>query len=237
MAKPTDGDWQQLTRELSARVAAHTPGWTDPVGADPGITLVELLGFLGESILGRADLSADTRARFRDILDHLQRDGESGCKDGTLTRNRYFLGKLMSVDDFQQEQSYLVAKHRRHNLRLHGIGIVRGLGVTVEPRQPGEESAVVVSPGVAISPEGEELLVCEPVTVVPCKGSPVCYVTLSFVERPSDPTVDGEATRIEETAGIAVSEDLPPGHLAIARLLRASGTWQTDPSLRPARAR
>jgi hypothetical protein len=230
VTKPTDGDWGTLTRDLSRRVSAHAPAWTEPAGSDPGISLVELFGFLAESMLTGGDLSPEARARLRDLVTRLERAGDSVCEDATLTRNRYFSGKLMSVDDFELEQTYQRTRLRRHNRLLHGVGIVRGLGIALEPRQGGGEPAVVVSPGIAIAPDGEELVVCEPLTVDVCQGRSVCYVTVALVERPVDPTPHGEPSRIEESAEVATSEGVQPGHLAIARLVRERGTWRADPS-------
>ena len=88
----------------------------------------------------------------------------------------------------------------------------------------------MVSPGLAIDSNGEELVVCEPAKLDPCKGSSVCYVTVALAERPSNPTPDGESSRIEESAEVAVSEDLPAGHLAIARLVHDDGVWRSDPT-------
>jgi hypothetical protein len=238
VAKPTDGDWDELTRDLSRRVAAYEPDWTEPVGGDPGVTLVELFGFLAESLLSRGDLPPEALARLRDIAMRLERADDSACEDATLIRNRYFFGKLMSVDDFENEQTYQRTRHRRHNRLLHGVGIVRGLGVAIESRQGGGEPAVVVSPGIAISPEGEELAVCEPLTLDVCQGGSACYVTVALVERPVDPTPpEDEPSRIEESAEVAVSGTAPPGHLAIARLRRERGGWRRDPGFEPARAR
>jgi hypothetical protein len=85
---------------------------------------------------------------------------------------------------------------------------------------------VVVSPGVAIAPDGEELVVCEAVTRDVCRGRSICYVTVALLDRPVDPTPDGEPSRIEESAEVGVYEDVPPGHFAIGRLLRDGGPWR-----------
>ena len=61
MAKRTDDAFQELTRDLSARVAAHSPDWTDPRSGDPGLTILELFAFLTESLLARQDLAAADR--------------------------------------------------------------------------------------------------------------------------------------------------------------------------------
>ena len=236
MAKPTSGDWDALARDLSARVAVFAPEWTEPTDSDPGITLIELFGFLTESLLYRGDGSADVRARLDVIIARLQRGDGSECEDDTLTRPHYFFGRLMSADDLRQEQNYHRTKHRRHNRLLHGHGIVRGLGVSLEP-QPGQAPQVEVSPGVAIDPTGEELVVCDAVTRDVSVDGTVCFVTVSLVERSVDATPEGEHLRIDESAEIAVVEDVPDGHLAIARLRQRDAGWRTDPSFRPARVR
>jgi hypothetical protein len=232
MSHSSDAGWNELRRDLAARVAAYAPEWTNPAESDPGITLLELFEFLAESLLDRADLIPEARTRLRDVLDRLDRASESGCDDGTLTRNRYFTGKLLTPEDFDQEQSYVRTKHRRHNRLLHGVGIVRGLEVALEPRAPGDDPAVVVSPGVAIAPDGEELVLCERVIRDLCPGGSACHVTFALVERPVDPTPDGESSRIEEFAEVGVSPDVPRGHLAIARLIDDGGVWRSDPSFR-----
>ena len=55
MAELTAPDWEELARDLSKRVADFAPDWTDPVGGDPGVTIVELFGFLAEYSWGRPD--------------------------------------------------------------------------------------------------------------------------------------------------------------------------------------
>lgn len=234
VAKPTSGDWDELTRDLSARVAAFAPDWTEPTGSDPGITIVELFGFLTESFLSRADASSDVRVRLDEIVAQLQRaDGD--CRDGTLTRPHYFFGRVLSVDDFEQEQAYQRTKHRRHNRLLHGHGIVRGLDVSVEPQQPGQGPQVQVGPGVAVDPTGEELVICDAVTRDVSVAGTLGYVTVSHVEHRVDRTPEGEPLRIEESADVSVVEEISKGHLAIARLRRDDAGWRTDPTFRPTR--
>jgi hypothetical protein len=231
----SDAGWNEINRDLAARVAAYAPEWTNPTESDPGITLLELFEFLAESLLARADQIPEVRARVRDVLERLDRASHSGCDDGTLSRNHYFTGRLLTPEDFDREQSYGRTKHRRHNRLLHGVGIVRGLDVALEPRAPDEDPVVVVSPGFAIAPDGEELVVCEPLTRDVCPGGSACYVTLALDERPADPTPDGEWSRIEEFADVAVSADVPRGHLAIARLIRDGDAWRHDVSFRTPR--
>ena len=44
-------------------------------------------------------------------------------------RNRYFYGKLLSVDDFEAEQRYMNDKRRMLNRFLYGTGVVCGMQV------------------------------------------------------------------------------------------------------------
>ena len=237
MAELSDADWEALTRDLSARVAAFAPDWTEWNDSDPGITLAELFGFLAESLLSRADQSPHVRARLREVIERLERAGDSDCDDRTLTRNHFFTGKFLTADDLAQEQSYHRSKHRRHNRLLHGDGIVHGLGVSLESSPGGGDPKVVVSPGLAISPEGEELLLCDSVTRDVCQGVAACFVTAGLVERPVDPTPEGEYARIDESAEVTVSADVPRGHLAIARLLQDGDIWRSDPAFSAPRVR
>lgn len=48
-----DRSYDQILAELKARIPVYTPEWTDYGASDPGITLLELLAHLGESLLYR----------------------------------------------------------------------------------------------------------------------------------------------------------------------------------------
>ena len=235
MPPPTDPDWPKLARDLSERVAAFAPEWTDRTDTDPGITIVELFGFLAENLLGEPERSSRVRTRLRDVLARLDGGDDEPCPDGTLTRVRYFDRQLVTAEDLREEQAYHRAGRRRHNVELHGTGIVRGLEVGVEG-PPGQGSVVVVSPGVAIAPDGEELVVCEARTILVRKGKPPLHVVLRFAEREVATTTHDEASRIEESATIAVVEDVPQGDLPIARLTRHGRKWLLDATFKPARS-
>lgn len=72
-----------------------------------------------------------------------------------LVRPAFFAGQLLTDQDLQLEQQYFMDRLRRHHRFLHGWGVVHGLRVSVA-----DSSTVVVSPGVAIDCEGNDL-VCE----------------------------------------------------------------------------
>jgi hypothetical protein len=99
----------------------------------------------------------------------------------TLERTRYFLRQIVTPPDLALDGEYLLHKLRRHHRLLHGWGIVLGLTVeTIPPegtndatkrtRKQFEEAHdmpddvdptcgnwLVVTPGYAISPRGDEL--------------------------------------------------------------------------------
>lgn len=74
-------------------------------------------------------------------------------------RNRYFYGKLLTVDDFESEQKYMNDKRRLINRFMHGCGVVCGLNVI-----PVGDDAVSVEAGMALDFAGREIIVDEPVT-------------------------------------------------------------------------
>jgi hypothetical protein len=235
VAQRTDSDWDALARDLAQRVSAFAPDWTDFNDSDPGVTIAELFAFLAESLLAGPGQSPRATARLRDVLTRLERLDRAPCPERTPTRVRYFTGQLLSAADLQQEQDYHRSRQRRHNLMLHGVGIVSGLDVGIQPASRGQGPRVEVSPGVAIGPDGEELLVCEPLTGDVCQGGSPCYVTVRLGEKTTAPTSGGEASRIEEAAELAIVEAVPPTNLAIARIRRDGKAWRLDPGFQPAR--
>ncbi len=74
-----------------------------------------------------------------------------------LKRVNYSFGLVLGVDEFLQEQTHLLEKHRRHNRRLHGYGTVCGLKVSVPTGVTPVE--VRVAPGLAVTRGGAEVCV------------------------------------------------------------------------------
>ena len=52
--------YEQLKQELLRRIPVYTPEWTDHNESDPGIALLELFAYLGESVLYRFNQIPDT---------------------------------------------------------------------------------------------------------------------------------------------------------------------------------
>ena len=79
-----------------------------------------------------------------------------GSSNGVFSA-RYFFGKILSVDDLTTEHSYFLEKQRLRNQLVFGDGIVSGLSVAVG--KEGSSQRVVLSPGLAIDPTGNEICV------------------------------------------------------------------------------
>ena len=72
-------------------------------------------------------------------------------------RNNYFFGKLMTVRDFQTEQTYMNSKRRLGNKMLNGVGIVSGLDVILI-----DNKTFSLETGMALDYMGREIVVSEP---------------------------------------------------------------------------
>jgi hypothetical protein len=166
----------------------------------------------------------------------------------SLNRPRFFSGKLITPEDLELEQQYLLKKLKRHNQTLHGFGIVFGLKVTVNAGQ------IVVEPGLALDCEGNELAVDAVQSIVPPPpgDSRTVYLNLRFVELGTDLI---PIAGCEEPSTITESFDLDfaqqnsnRGHrhlharwlacgtchaLTIAKLRHSSQGWRVDRGYRP----
>lgn len=76
-----------------------------------------------------------------------------------LERNRYFYGKLLSVDDFETEQKYMNNKRRLINRFLLGTGVVCGMNVVVV-----DDRTLSIETGFALDFAGREIVIDTPVT-------------------------------------------------------------------------
>lgn len=77
----------------------------------------------------------------------------------TFERNRYFYGKLLSVDDFELEQRYMNDKRRLLNRFIYGTGVVCGMNVV-----PVDDMTITVEMGFALDFAGREIVIEQPVT-------------------------------------------------------------------------
>jgi hypothetical protein len=153
-------------------------------------------------------------------------------------RVRFFSGQFLTAEDFEVEQKYHIEMRRLHNRMLHGVGIVEGLGVSIDESQDG---TAVVSPGLALDGLGREIIVDRPVRVELGIGtSDFGFVTIEYVELKTDPvpTSNGgsEFSRVKESFLIGTAQQAPGGNgtgLALARLIRQGGGWVIDENYCP----
>ncbi len=131
-----------------------------------------------------------------------------------LERVRYFSGRLLSVEDFQDEQSYWLNRLRRINRHGRGWGVVEGLGVGLS-----DGGDVVIDPGLAIDCAGNELVVAEPMRMpIGCSEGPL-WVAICYREQGVKPVPSGngvESSRIREAVELTLLPINPgTGHRGI----------------------
>ncbi len=83
---------------------------------------------------------------------------------GALKRPLYQPEHYLAYSDLCAEQQYLRQRLRRHNRYLHGWGVICGLWVA-PARDPDRPWEVLVCPGYALGPYGDEILVFRRETV------------------------------------------------------------------------
>jgi hypothetical protein len=165
-----------------------------------------------------------------------------------LKRNRFFSGKLLTQQDLELEQDYFRERLKRHNRYLHGFGVVFGLKVSKRGR-----TTIIVSAGLAIDCQGNEIVVPEPLelTLPDSELGNSLFLSITFIDRETDPipavglNCSGmENSRIEESAApIFGKANANQGHrhfrgrwlacgksheLTIAKLRLSSGHWRID---------
>ena len=158
---------------------------------------------------------------------------------GTVRPN-YFPGRLLTADDFREEQEYHREKHRRHLQMLHGFGVVDGLDVDVAS----DGTTIAIEPGLAIDRYGREIVLDDMVVmpIPPDAPSPICVV-VQYAERMVDPVpvangpaaAGTEPSHIEEGCDLSFMPDPGEDGITVARLIRENAVWRVDPAFVPPR--
>lgn len=144
----------------------------------------------------------------------------SECKT-VRDRVRYFPRQPIGVADMVDEQEHRLARMRWHNRMTHGFGVVCGFAVERARDANGEIDAasttVSVCPGYALSPQGDEIILEECVTIDvktglvkpdPCADAWPCPpVTVAAVGR--EPIIVYVAVRYAECLARPIR--MPPG--------------------------
>jgi hypothetical protein len=231
--------WRSAAAAIRREVTGHFPDWTDTNDHDPGVTLLNLFAWLTEQLLYRqsgADPQRIAAARRLAAAASAWVNSTCDADSEALLRVNYFDGKLLSADDLRDEQTYFRQRLRRINQRLHGYGVVSGLKVSIAGK--GNAARIEVSPGVAIDPTGEDIVITSPVTLPLPNGQREVYVQLRWVERPCGPvpspddTAPTQYSRIADTWTIELAPAPAPHAVTLAHLKCVSGRWTRGRSLR-----
>lgn len=248
----TEQQLRRIRTVLLEEVRASAPDWTDLKESDPGVALLRLFAFLTEGLVFRSKTvrlrgAAEAKKLAQAALSHTD-PGPSPAACG-VRRVNYFSGQLLGEADFRDEQDYFLGRLRRLNRLLVGSGVVSGLGVSVTPGRGGQEQSVVVEPGFAIDPRGEEIEVCHQTPVRPPPPSGALLVQLIFAEAlvasvPAPPPAGGSTaeseqqfSRVEETFAIVLARALRPDAVPLARLTSGRVRWRIDRDFKPPRVR
>jgi hypothetical protein len=129
-----------------------------------------------------------------------------------LQRVRYSFGMVLGVDDFRQEQAYLMSRDERALRETIGYGVISGLGVAAPvPASASDGQQVRVAPGLALMPDGRLVAVraeqcanlqawldAEKARDAATDTRPTVYVLLRYAEASGSPVpIPGEPCRDE----------------------------------------
>jgi len=230
-------DTARLRALLAAMRDLGIPTWTDVNESDPGVIFAELLAWLAEQPSYRVGaLPEQVRERARRALASLSAP-ELACaqEDTPLRRPDFFAGMLLDAATLRAEQQYHREKLRRHNLVVHGFGIVEGLGVSVDASS--DARRIIVSAGHAIDRCGEMVALPRSVELAAPKNGGEAFVVLRFWEHPCGrDSLAASCGYIEEACLLSVMTQAMPPWLALARVARDGSRWQIDPTFDPPRA-
>ncbi|MEP6769962.1 MAG: hypothetical protein ABJC61_14915 [Acidobacteriota bacterium] len=221
---------EALAADVRLALRTHVPDWTDWNESDPGTTLMEAFAFLAEGLIVRADLSERGRiaaSRAASALSSVGPDGSATAE--SLDRPVFFSGQLLDSATLTAEQDYHREKLRRHNRALIGYGTVSGLDVRIGDTEASGGPHVVVEPGLAIDPRGEELR-------LPCRvrlrlraAKGIRFVTVKFWETPRP---SARVRSVEEACLIGIHPEVIAPAVPLARLFHSQGRWQVDPEFK-----
>lgn len=108
-------------------------------------------------------------------------------------RNRYFNGKLLTAEDFEQEQRYMNDKRRLVNRWVMGMGVVAGLEIIRV-----DDYSISLEMGMAFDASGREIMVEDPAILklslldgfeeaTAQEGSETLYLCIEYAETPVEP--------------------------------------------------
>ena len=111
-----------------------------------------------------------------------------------LCRPRFFAGQLLTEEDLNRLDHYIVEKNKLHNRYLHGWGVVCGLEVFCHPC----EGQVTVTSGYALSPCGDDIVLCADDVVNVCDLIQRCRERERLDCEPPRPAATAECQDVTE---------------------------------------
>lgn len=111
-----------------------------------------------------------------------------------LCRPRFFAGQLLTEEDLNRLDHYIVEKNKLHNRYLHGWGVVCGLEVFCHPC----EGQVTVTSGYALSPCGDDIVLCADDVVNVCDLIERCRERERLECEPPQPAPSAECQDVQE---------------------------------------
>lgn len=121
-----------------------------------------------------------------------------------LCRPRFFAGQMLSDEDLNRLDRYIIDKNRLHNRYLHGWGVVCGLEVLCHPC----DGYVTVRAGYALSPCGDDIIVCNDDAVNICDLLQRCRERPAYDCEPLRPYgVGDDCADLEEEWVLAICYD------------------------------
>ncbi len=124
-----------------------------------------------------------------------------------LCRPRFFPGQLLGDEDLNRLQQYVIDKNRLHNRYLVGWGVACGLEVACSPCDAG---AVTVRAGYALSPCGDDIVLCADQSVDVCQLIQACRPAKPVLCDPPYSTPPSTCTQGVERWVLAVCYDERP---------------------------
>ena len=123
-----------------------------------------------------------------------------------LCRPRFFAGQLLTDEDLQRLDHYITAKNKLHNRYLIGWGVACGLEVVCNAC----DGTVTVRPGYALSPCGDDIVVCADAPVDVCSMIQKCRKKMPRDCQPTQPGAVDPCSETTENWVLAICYDEKP---------------------------
>ena len=123
-----------------------------------------------------------------------------------LCRPRFFAGQLLTDEDLQRLDHYITAKNKLHNRYLIGWGVACGLEVVCNAC----DGTVTVRTGYALSPCGDDIVVCADTPVDVCSMIQKCRKKLPRDCQPTQPGGVDPCSETTEDWVLAICYDEKP---------------------------